>query len=117
MVARPSDEINHYNRDGNEISMRNYKDEEVKRSWKVAATGVALVAGAVLLAGCGTGQQWRDLEGQPQTEPDKVRLITNINGYPNVVALCIEGVGFVTTTRDYTSLQESPGLTAGWCAE
>lgn len=79
---------------------------------------LAAVAVAVLmLAGCGTGQQWRDLEGQTQTEPDKVRLVTNVDTYPNIVALCIEGVGFVTTTRDDRPLQESPGLTEKWCAE
>jgi hypothetical protein len=75
------------------------------------------IGAAVLLAGCGTGQQWRDLEGQPQTEPDKVRLVTNVDTYPNIVALCIEGVGFVTTTRDDRPLQESPGLTEKWCAK
>lgn len=83
-----------------------------KKHAVIAAVGIASL---VTLAGCGTGQQWRDLEGQTQTEPDKVRLVTNIDTYPNIVALCIEGVGFVTTTRDDRPLQESPGLTEGWC--
>lgn len=78
---------------------------------------IVAAAAVLLLAGCGTGQQWRDLEGQPQTEPDKVRLVTNVDTYPNIVALCIEGVGFVTTTRDDRPLQESPGLTEKWCAQ
>jgi hypothetical protein len=82
----------------------------------VKRIAIAAVA-VVLLAGCGTGQQWRDLEGQVQTEPDKVRLVTNVDTYPNIVALCIEGVGFVTTTRDDRPLQESPGLTEKWCAQ
>lgn len=81
---------------------------------RLIAIGVLAV---VVLSGCGTGQQWRDLEGQTQTEPDKVRLVTNIDTYPNIVALCIEGVGFVTTTRDDRPLQESPGLTEKWCAQ
>jgi hypothetical protein len=78
---------------------------------------IAAAATVLLLAGCGTGQQWRDLEGQPQTEPDKVRLVTNVDTYPNIVALCIEGVGFITTTRNDRPLQESPGLTEKWCAQ
>lgn len=81
---------------------------------RLIAIGVLAV---VVLSGCGTGQQWRDLEGQTQTEPDKVRLVTNIDTYPNIVALCIEGVGFITTTRDDRPLQESPGLTEKWCAQ
>lgn len=75
---------------------------------------VAAVA-VLALTGCAK-QQVRDLEGVPVEEPDKVALITNVDQYPNLVAMCIKGVGFVSTTRDYTSLQESPGLTAGWCA-
>jgi len=66
----------------------------MKRKHIIAAVGITSL---VTLTGCGSGQQWRDLEGQTQTEPDKVRLVTNVDTYPNIVALCIEGVGFITT--------------------
>lgn len=63
-------------------------------------------------------QQVRDLEGVPVEQPDKVALIANVDQYPNVVALCIKGVGFVSTTRDgQAALHESPGLTQKWCAQ
>lgn len=81
---------------------------------KKTVIAVAVLA-AIGLAGCGEQQQIRDLENVTQTEPDKVRLVTNIDGYPNVVALCVEGVGFITTTREDRPVQESPGLTEGWC--
>ena len=81
-----------------------------------------LLATVLLLSACstgplGTGQQWRDLEGQSVTDPDKARLVANVDGYPNVVALCIEGQGFVSTTRDYSSLVPVPGWgqEGGWC--
>lgn len=85
---------------------------------------IVAAAAVLLLAGCGSdgsfvgdAQQLRDLKNVPITEPDKVRMVVNVNDYPNVVALCIEGVGFVTTTRADRPLQESPGLTEKWCAQ
>jgi hypothetical protein len=65
----------------------------------------------------GSPQQLRDLENVPLTEPDKVRMVVNVNDYPNIVLMCIEGVGYVTTTRADRPLQESPGLTEKWCAQ
>jgi hypothetical protein len=77
---------------------------------------VLVVAGLLMFTGCAK-QQVRDLENVPVQEPEKSELYTNVDQYPNVVALCIHGVGFVSTTRDYTSLQESPGLTEKWCSQ
>ena len=77
-------------------------------------TTLAVTAAALLLfAGC-SRPELRDLEGVALTEPDKVRMVTNVE----IVALCINGVGFVTTTRDNNAaFQESPGLTKIWCAQ
>jgi hypothetical protein len=86
-----------------------------KRNLVPAILGIILIAVAIFLSAC-SKQQVRDLEGITVKEPQKVELYTNVDQYPNVVALCINGVGFVSTTRDYTSLQESPGLTEKWCA-
>lgn len=82
--------------------------------------GLAIIT-VVALGGCG-GQQVRDLEGVTQTDPDKVRLVTNIDGYPNVVAICVEGEGFAATTRDNSqaALQHIPEWSKtkdGWCAK
>lgn len=77
----------------------------------------ALVAAAtvLLLTGCDQ-QQWRDLENQTQTEPDRVRLVTNVDGYPNVVALCINGAGFATTTRDAQgAIMRVEAWDKSWC--
>ena len=80
----------------------------------------ALALASIVLTGC-SQQQWRDLEDKTQTEPDKVRLVTNVDGYPNVVALCIEGAGFVTTTRENSSAAlrhiEKWDAPSGWCGD
>lgn len=95
-----------------------------RASMFVTGTAIAITAMSLFTA-CGSdgglpgsSQQLRDLENVPPTEPEKVRLVVNVNDYPNIVLMCVEGVGFITTTRDgQSALQESPGLTAKWCAQ
>lgn len=86
---------------------------------KVHPLAVVSVVAAVALAGCGEAQQIRDLENVTVTEPDKMRLVVNVDMYPNAVAMCIEGAGFITTTRNDRPLQPVPAWDApnGWCAE
>jgi hypothetical protein len=62
------------------------------------AGGLALIL-TLALTGC-TGNSRRDLEGIPNKEPEKAEMYANIDGYPNVVRLCIDHVAFATTTRD-----------------
>lgn len=72
-------------------------------SW---ARVVALAGAAALTlatAGCGDSG-FRDLEGVPSRDPDKAETYNNVDGYPNVVRICIDKVAFATTTRD-----NSPG--------
>lgn len=57
----------------------------------------ALIVSAAL-AGCGTNN-FRDLEGVPSKNPDKVELFNNLDGHPNLALVCIHGVAFITTTR------------------
>lgn len=80
-----------------------------------------LALAALMLAGC-SNQTVRDLEGVPVTDPDKSRLVVNVDEFPNVIALCIEGAGFAATTRDASAaaLQHIPEWDAsngGWCAQ
>jgi uncharacterized lipoprotein len=64
----------------------------------------------LVLAGCGSSQQLRDLEKIPAQDPDKVELYNNVNDHPNLVMVCIHGVAFVTTTRDYMAVTRVPEL-------
>lgn len=52
----------------------------------------------------------------PAKDPDKIELYLNIDQYPNVVRLCIGGVAFATTTRDFTALVRVPEWDRTWCA-
>lgn len=89
----------------------------MKKRHVLAVVGVIALA---TLTGCGEQQQIRDLENVTVTEPDKTRLVVNVDEYPNAVAICIEGAGFITTTRDprHRPLQPVPAWDApnGWCA-
>lgn len=88
----------------------------MKKTHALVAVGVIALA---TLTGCGEAQQIRDLENVTVTEPDKSRLVVNVDEYPNAVAICIEGAGFITTTRADRPLQPVPAWDApnGWCAE
>jgi hypothetical protein len=78
------------------------------------------VAAALLLTGC-SNQTVRDLEGVPVTDPDKARLVVNIDQFPNINAMCIEGAGFATTTREAAGalirVEAWDADKGGWCAE
>ncbi len=76
--------------------------------------GAVVLAAVLLLAGCDQ-QQLRDLEGVPQREPDKAELYTNVDQYPNIVRICIDGVAFATTTRDYQPVMRVPEWDTTFC--
>lgn len=86
-----------------------------KRSWGIAAIGVVILA-----AGC-SNQTVRDLEGIPVTDPDKVKLVVSVDQFPNVTAMCVEGAGFASTTREAAGalirVEAWDAANGGWCAE
>lgn len=82
-----------------------------------------------LLAGCGVlaailgltasscegsltgGGGFKDLEGVSPQDPTDVRLYNNVNGYPNIVITCTDGVAWATTTREgFAAMQRVPEL-------
>lgn len=70
-----------------------------------------LAAGAVgvllATAGCGTDAR-RDVEGVPSHDAQAYYLINNVDGHPNLVRVCQDGVAFVTTTREYNAVTLVP---------
>lgn len=71
---------------------------------KIIATGASLAAGAIatvaLVSACGAGTpQSDDLQNLPPSYPNYAALYINVDGYPNIVELCINGAGFATTQR------------------
>lgn len=81
---------------------------------------IALFAVAGLLSGC-SNQTVRDLEGVPVAPPEKVTITANVDKYPDIVAICVHGLGFATTTRpDHGAIFRVPEWDAsgeGWCGK
>lgn len=50
-----------------------------------------------LLSGC--GDTFRDLENIKGRDPERVEIVYNVDGYPNIVRVCVDRVAFATTTR------------------
>lgn len=67
---------------------------------------LALVA-LFVLAGCSFAET-RDFEGAPLRDPDESVVFSNVDGHPNLVRSCIDGVAFVTTTREYENVFRIP---------
>lgn len=82
---------------------------------KIIAFAATLVA-AVTLTGCSLGANDRDLEGIHYKDPDKIEVYINIDQHPNIARICIAGVAFATTSRDYSALTRIPEWDS-WCAQ
>jgi hypothetical protein len=78
------------------------------------ATGVVAIAAAGIIAGC-TSPQLDDLKGVNPQYPNYAATWVNVDGFPNVTELCINGVAFATTTRDYNAIMRIPQWDA-FCA-
>jgi hypothetical protein len=74
-----------------------------------------LAAGMIVMALAGCSQTTRDLEDVPIDDPDKIEMYANVDSFPNVVRLCIDGVAFATTTRDYEPIMRVPEWDASFC--
>lgn len=62
------------------------------------------IAALILLGACGPGNNFRDVEGADSQDPDLVEVFNNADKHPNIVKVCIDGVAFATTSRDYNAI-------------
>ncbi len=70
---------------------------------------VILAAGAILVfSACGPGNNFRDVEGVKSQNPDLIENYNNMDQHPNLSKVCIDGVAFLTTTRDYDAVTRVP---------
>jgi hypothetical protein len=60
---------------------------------------ILLLAAVAALTAC--SPEIRDSEDADLRDPDEIVIFTNVDTYPNLVKLCVDGLGFVTTTREY----------------
>jgi hypothetical protein len=90
-------------------------DMRRRRTLEIVA---ALMAGALMtgIVACGGQDKSNngDLKGVLFHRPDKIEGYTNVDGQPNLVRLCIDGVAFMTTSRDYSSTIRVPEWDH-WC--
>lgn len=68
---------------------------------------VLAVVAITILGACG-GDAYRDVEGVPSKNPDTIAVYSNVDKYPNIVKVCIEGAAFATTTRSYQAVTRVP---------
>lgn len=72
---------------------------------------IGLATLALAGAACTPGNNFRDVEGVPSQDPDKVFMYNNVDMHPNIAVVCIKGVAFITTTREYgDAIQRVPDL-------
>jgi hypothetical protein len=72
---------------------------------RTAIATVAAVAG-IALTGCTSTLQ--DLEGIEATPPDSYEVFQSPDLFPNIARVCVDGVAFVATTRDYQQVTRVP---------
>lgn len=75
----------------------------MKKRIILAGLALAFVAGA-----CSPGDNFRDVEGVKSQKPDLVENYSNMDQHPNIGKVCIDGVAFLTTTRDYDAVTRVP---------
>lgn len=85
----------------------------ITRRKGIVIGAIAAAAAAATIAGCST--QYDDLKNVPPSFPNYAAVYINVDGFPNVTELCINGVAFATTTRQYDSIMRVPEWDA-FCA-
>lgn len=75
----------------------------MRKSWKIVAAITAAVTVVAVTGGCDQAEE-RDLEKIIQQQPQKAEIYSNVNKHPNIVRLCIDGVAFYTTSRDFNAI-------------
>lgn len=89
----------------------------MKKRRPILAIGIisaAIVGAGIAVAGC-ESPQLNDLRNSPTQYPNYSMTYINVSGFPNVTELCINGLGFYTTTRDYNAIARVPQWDA-FCA-
>jgi hypothetical protein len=88
---------------------------KVSRNITLAGLGATVIATAGIVAGCAGNPQLDDLRNTTVQYPNYAVTYMNVDSFPNVTEICINGVAFATTTRDYTAILRIPQWDA-FCA-
>lgn len=73
-------------------------------------TGIgSAIATLAMVTSCGAGNpSTDDLKGVSPSYPNYAAVFMNVDGFPNIAMVCIQGVGFETNSRQYNSVTEVP---------
>lgn len=82
---------------------------------KAGIGAVVTVGITAAIAGCSGTPQLDDLRNTGVLYPNYAVTYMNVDSFPNVTELCINGVAFATTTRDYNAILRIPQWDA-FCA-
>jgi hypothetical protein len=77
---------------------------------RLISLGIAIVALVLVATGCSS--QLKDQKDVAQANPDYVLTYLNVDNFPNITIMCINGVGIMTISRDYNSAQLVPNWNA-----
>jgi hypothetical protein len=69
---------------------------------------IPVAALLIMMGACAGSNNFRDVNGVKSHDPDLIENYNNMDGHPNVGVLCIHGVAFYSTTRDYNSFGRVP---------
>lgn len=67
---------------------------------------LGLLAAGILATGCTSTLQ--DLEGVQATPPDTYEVFQSPDAFPNIARICVDGVAFVSSTREYQQITRIP---------
>lgn len=76
-----------------------------------------LIAAILAVSAVGCSSTLQDLEGIDAEAPDKIEFYQSVDKYPNVGRLCIDGVAFLTTTREYGDAINRIPEWDDWCGD
>ena len=67
-------------------------------------TFMKFLAGVGIVAAVGCTSTLQDLENVDAVPPDSYEVFQSPDLFPNIARVCIDGVAFVATTRDYQQI-------------
>ena len=65
---------------------------------------IAFVAAGVALAISACSPQFDDLEGVEGQDPDHVIILRNVDGYPNINIVCLNGDALIMRSAGYNDM-------------
>jgi hypothetical protein len=80
------------------------KGSNFSKKLLIPLIGLAMIAGVA----CTPGNNFRDVEGVKSQDPDLIMNYNNMDKHPNIGFICIKGVAFFTTTRDFNAIGRVP---------